>query len=179
MEVGALLASLASVIVPLAFPAAVGANATFTETLCPAAKLIGNVGPLAVNVAADELIDEIFTVVPPVFVTEKLCEPVLPTLTFPMLTLAGFADSAPAVAAAVPVPLTATVVGALLALLPTVITPLASPAAVGVNVTVKGTVWPGLMSIGNVGPLALKEADDELTEDNTDVIPPVLVTEKL
>jgi hypothetical protein len=167
------------VIVPLAFPVAVGANATFTETLCPALKLIGNVGPLVVNVAAEELIVEIFTTVPPVFVTAKLCEAVLPTLTLPMLTVDGLAVSTPAVGAVVPVPLTATAVGALVALLPTVITPFASPAAVGVNVTVKGTLPPGAMSVGNVGPPAANASDDELTDDSVAVVPPVLVTEKV
>jgi hypothetical protein len=138
--VGASLALLANVIVPLALPAAVGVNTTFTEMLCPAARLVGNVGPLPVKTAAEDVNDDRVTAVPPVFVTEKLWEPVLPTFTFPTLTLAALAESLPDSAVVVPVPLTAIVVGALLALLATVITPLALPVAVGVNVTVKGTV---------------------------------------
>lgn len=138
--VGALPALLANVIVPLALPAAVGVNTIFMETLCPAGRIVGNVGPLAVKAAAEELSDDSVTLVPPVFVTENVCEPVLPTFTFPTLTLAALVESFPSVAAAAPVPLTAIAVGALLALLATVITPLAAPAAVGANVTVKGTV---------------------------------------
>lgn len=179
IAVGALLALLASVIVPLALPAVVGANTTFTETLCPAARLIGNVGPVAENTAAEELNEDRVTAVPPEFVTENVCEPVLPTFTFPTLRLAALAESLPAATAAVPVALTPIVVGALLALLDTVITPVAAPAVVGVNTTVKGTDWPGLMSIGKTGPAATNVVEDELTPERIAVMPPVFVTEKL
>jgi hypothetical protein len=176
--VGELLALLANVIVPLAFPAVVGAKPTLTDTLCPAARLIGSVGPAAVNAPVDALSEESVTAVPPVFVTETVWEVVLPTLTFPRLTDAGLAVIAPGVEAEVPMPLTAMAVGALLALLPTVIVPLAFPAPVGVNATRKETVCPGIMFIGSEGPLAVNAAVDELSEERMAVIWPVLVTVK-
>ncbi len=175
--VGALLALLPTVIVALAAPVAVGVNVTLNGTLCPGLILIGKFGPLATNAADEELTDERIAVIPPVFVTLKLWLALLPTVALPRLMFAGLADNTPGCCFAVPVALTATVVGALLALLPTVIVALAAPVAVGVNTTVKGTVCPGLMFMGNDGPLATNAADDELTDERIAVIPPVFVTE--
>lgn len=175
--VGALLALLPTVIVALAAPAAVGVNVTLNGTLCPGLMFIGKVGPAATNAPDDELTDDRIAVIPPVLVTLNVWLALLPTAAFPRLMVAGLADSTPGNCFAVPVALTATVVGALLALLPTVIVALAAPVAVGVNTTVKGTVCPGLIFIGKVGPLATNSPDDELTDERIAVIPPVLVTE--
>jgi hypothetical protein len=175
--VGALLALLPKVIVPLAFPVAVGANDTLTDTLCPAARLIGKVGPLAVNAATDDDNEDSVTAVPPVFVTDTLWDEVLPMLTLPIFRAVGFAVIAPAVWAGVPVPLTATAVGALLALLPKTIAPLAFPVAVGANATLTDTLCPAARLIGKVGPLAVNAAADDVNEDSVTAVPPVFVTD--
>ena len=67
----------------------------------------------------------------------------LPTAILPKLMLAGLALSAP-VPVPVPVPVKAIVRGELVPLLMIDTPPLALAAVVGVNVTVKVVVWPGL-----------------------------------
>jgi hypothetical protein len=94
--VGALLALLASVTVPLTVPADVGAKAMSKEALCPAGRYIGSEGPLAVKAELDKLSCERTTVALPVFVTATEWELVSPSGILPKLSLAGFADNTPA-----------------------------------------------------------------------------------
>ena len=75
------------------------------------------------------------------------------------MTLEGLAESVPAWldVAPVPVPLTAIVVGPLLALLTSVTRPATAPAAVGENDTFTAVLCPAERYIGSESPLAWKE----------------------
>ena len=62
-------ASEISVKVPEEVPPVVGANFTLKVRLCPAASVAGRVNPLTLKAADDTPACEMFTVVPPAFVT--------------------------------------------------------------------------------------------------------------
>jgi hypothetical protein len=76
----------------------------------------------------------------------------LPTCTLPKLRLVAVAVSAPGV---VPVPVSGTFNVGFDALLVTARLPLADPPAVGVNVTLKLTLWPAARVAGSVIPVML------------------------
>ena len=78
----------------------------------------------------------------------------LPTVTLPKLRLAGFDPSAPGVT--LPVPVRGMVRVGLEALEVMVTVPVALPAAVGVNLTVKGTLFPAAIVTGSDNPLTVK-----------------------
>jgi hypothetical protein len=176
--VGALLALLPTVIVPPAAPAAVGLNATWKDTACPGVMSIGKAGPLASNAAEEEVNDERIAVTPPVFVTVKVCEAVLPTATLPKLTLAGLADITPGNCFCVPVPLTAIDVNASFVPLASRIVPFELPAALGAKETLIETVCPARSCIGKFGPPAVNDAPVELRPEIVTAVRPWLVTEK-
>jgi len=92
------------------------------------------------------------TLVPPVFVTVSDNVPLLPTTTLPKLRLVGFAPSAPAV---VPVPVSGIVSVGLDPFDVIVTLPLAAPAVVGANATLKVALWPAVSVTGAVIPLRL------------------------
>jgi hypothetical protein len=92
------------------------------------------------------------TLVPPVLVTVSDRDWLFPTVTLPKLRLVGFAPSAPA---ATPVPDKGIVRVGFDAFEVTVTLPLALPAAVGVNVTVKLALCPAVNVTGVVIPLRL------------------------
>jgi hypothetical protein len=92
---GESLASLVTVIVPVAIAVAVGANPTVSVTLCDAFTLAGTVTPLTLNPAPLALIFEILAVAFPVFVSTICFEALVPMFTFPKLRLVGFAVSCP------------------------------------------------------------------------------------
>jgi hypothetical protein len=96
MVVGALLALLATVMVPVSAPAAVGAKLTFMLTLCPAARYRGNESPLALKAGAEELTPESVIVAFPVLLSTTTCEPLLPMETLPRFKVAGLAEITPA-----------------------------------------------------------------------------------
>jgi hypothetical protein len=87
------------------------------------------------------LICEKFRLELPLFLSVTGIEPLLPTATFPKLTLDGLAEICGCVC--VPVPLNAILSGDPGALLETDTLPLALTAVVGANVTLNEAVWPG------------------------------------
>src|SRR5260370_885178 len=93
-EPGALLVIEA---VPLALPAVVGENVVLKEVLCPGLRVSGAVIPLMVNPVPEALAAEMATLAVPELVNVTVCDPLLPTRTFPKLTLAGLAASCPCV----------------------------------------------------------------------------------
>lgn len=86
-------------------------------------------------------------------VTVTLFELELPALTFVKLRLLGFEDNV--TDAAVPVPLSASTLGELGALLAMLTVPLRLPAVVGANRTLNVAVPPAAMVAGVTSPLTL------------------------
>jgi hypothetical protein len=99
------------------------------------------------------LAPEIVTLAVPEFVNTTVELPVLPTLIFPKLTVAGLAPSCPSV----PVPDSATVAeGSVLPTCPETSTfPDVLPVVVGVNATVKLVLWPAASVIGVLSPVTV------------------------
>jgi hypothetical protein len=95
------------------------------------------------------------TLVPPVLVTVSDRDWLFPTVTLPKLRLVGFDPSTPALT---PVPVRGIARLALEALEVTVTVPVALPAAVGVNVTLKLALWPEVSVTGTEMPLNVKPA---------------------
>jgi len=83
----------------------------------------------------EALAAEIVTLAVPELVNVTVCDALLPTRTFPKLTLAGLDASVPCTA----VPLKPIVAGELVALLATDTLPVTLPAAVGANATFRVT----------------------------------------
>jgi hypothetical protein len=125
-EFGALLVME---MLPLAFPAEVGANLAVNDVAWPALSVTGVVNPLKLKPAPEELADEITTLAVPVFVTVTEIDSLAPVIRLPKLMLAGLADSRPCV----PMPVNGMVNDGFEALLLIVIVPTEFPVAVGVN----------------------------------------------
>lgn len=118
---------------PLAAPAAVGANCTVNDALCPAFKVTGTVRPLKLNPLPLAVAAEMVTLLPPEFVRVPEREFDVPVCTLPKLKLEGFGDSWPWVT---PVPDKAIVRLETEALEVMLTLPLAAPLTVGANRTV-------------------------------------------
>src|SRR6266568_3450429 len=101
--------------VPLALPVAEGANCAVKMVFCPATSVSGRDKPLMLNPVPEVLAAERVTLAVPELVNVTVCDPLLPTSTFPKLKLEGLAVSAPCT----PVPLKPIVAGELAALLAT------------------------------------------------------------
>lgn len=128
------------------------------------------------NVPDDEVTAERTAVMPPVFVTEKLCVAVLPTATLPKLRFAELAVIEPGCCCCDAVPLTAMVAGVPL-LSATAIVPLKLPAVLGAKLTVNEMLCPAATLAGRVRPLGIKDAVDELMLESTTAVPLPLVTD--
>lgn len=90
---GEFVASLVSKIVPVAFPAPVGANTTLNVAPCPAAMLSGSVNPDVLNPGPLTLALLIVALAVPVFCSVMVCELLEPMVTDGKLALAGVAES--------------------------------------------------------------------------------------
>jgi hypothetical protein len=88
--------------------------------------------PLPLKPEPEGVIDEIVRFALPVLLSEIDCVPLLPTVTFPKLTVVGLVVSC-AVGAGAPVPVIETEIGLLAALLTKDTWPEALPATVGAN----------------------------------------------
>ena len=135
---------VASVIVPLAAPAAEGLNVALNVALAPAAIVVDVLKPAWLNPAPATVICEKDSVVFPLFFNVIGCEFVVPFVTVPNATLEGVA----AICACIPVPLSAIVAGELGALLIIEIPPVVLPAALGAYVAVNVVLAPALIDIG-------------------------------
>jgi hypothetical protein len=152
--------------VPETAPLAFGAKTTLSETLCPAAMVIGNVAPFKVN--RELLLEEEETVtLAPEALSVMGCASVLPTLTLPKLNGAGAIARVP-LAAAIPVPDRDSVAVLFDALLASDSVPDAAPLALGAKATLRETLCPEAMVIGSAAPLRVKrelllEAEETVT----------------
>ena len=120
----------------------------------PALRVIGNDAPESENCAL-LMPAELSVTAAPLADTVHACVAFEPTSTFPKLNVAGLTVSCPAWV--VPVPLSVSVTVGVCALLVKESVPVADPAAMGLKVTVKGTLCPAGTVIGNDRPLTLNE----------------------
>jgi hypothetical protein len=97
-----------------------------------------------------------------------------PTITLPKLKLAGFDPRTPGVT---PVADSGIVRLGLEALEVTLTAPVALPAAVGVNVTLKVALWPAARVTGAEMPLIVKPVPLIATWERVTLVPPVFVTD--
>lgn len=138
---------------PVTFSEAVGLKDTLIAAPCPAPSVTGMVIPLTAKFLAFTVISDTVRLVFPVFVTVTLFELELPAFTFVKLRLLGFEDKV--TDAAVPVPLSASTLGELGALLTMLTVPLRLPAVVGANRTLNVAVLPAAIVAGVTSPLTL------------------------
>src|ERR1700704_2127274 len=167
-----LFASEVIVRLPVLLPAATGVNTALKVAVCPAPTVTGRFGPLKLKPlpVADAL--EIVTVEPPLLVTVTATDLLLPTVTFPKLTLAGFAIREPAVA---PVPESAMLRGEPGASEAMARLPVIAPPVAGANFTVNATDWFGVKVAGRASPTTEKPVPVTVACEMTTFDPPVLV----
>jgi hypothetical protein len=89
MDAGDPGALLTIEMLPVAAPADAGVNIAENEALLPALIVIGMLAPLVLNPLPDGEALVTVSVAVPAFVNVTVCDPLLPTATFPKATLAG------------------------------------------------------------------------------------------
>lgn len=149
-SVNVLFASLATVIVPLAPPRAVGANVVLSDALCPAASTVLDPIPLTANPAPLTDTPEIVMFVFPLFVSVAASELLLPKVTSPKVRLDGFKPSNRVLVT--PVPVREIASGEFTALLVSEIDPLALPLALAVKVMLNALLCPAAITNGRFNP---------------------------
>jgi hypothetical protein len=122
---------------PVAFPAANGANVMVRPVLCPAASVAGTDRPLKLNPVPLTWACEIVTLLPPVLVRVDDTGWLVPTATLPKATLVGVTVSEPGASAA---PESGRFKVGFEALLVNVTLPVPVPAAVGVKTTLNAVL---------------------------------------
>jgi hypothetical protein len=134
IDAGDPVALLTMETLPVAAPAAEGANCTASVMLWEGARVTAD-PPVNENLAPVKLMFEIATSELPEFMTMMLRDAVLLTVTLAKWTLVGFTERVSV--AAIPVPLSATVEGGFAASLTNAKVPDKDPAALGLNCTLK------------------------------------------
>ncbi len=167
------LALLVTVMLPEAASEVVGANCAVKLVLWLAASVNGIERPTAVKPAPVALTAEIVALVLPLFVKVIVCWPLLPTDTFPNARLPGLAVKVELVET--PLPTKVTVCGEVGALSVNVILPVAAPAAVGANCTLKESDCPPDRVFGKESPLMPNPLPATVARLITIFVVPVLV----
>jgi hypothetical protein len=173
METVGSFALLVIVMLPDAVPAVVGANCAMKLVLWLAPSVSGAESPTAEKPLPLALTAEIVVLVVPVFFSVMVCWPLLPTATLPK-------DALPGVAVKVelpetPLPTKVIDCGDVGALSVNTILPVAAPAAVGANCTLKDSDWPPVSVFGNDRPLMPKPFPVTVAILMTTLVVPVLV----
>ena len=151
MTAGEFVALLATVTLPVKFPAASGEKVTSNVATCPGARIIPVETPLVVILVPVMPTLEIVTSEFPAFDSATLKVLLVPADTFPKLKLP--APALRSVVGATPVPLTVMLLGELDALLITETAPETAPAASGENTTLKLDWLPAAIVIGKEAPV--------------------------
>jgi hypothetical protein len=159
--------------VAVAAPVVCGLKVTENEVLWPPGMVTGRDIPATLNSELLELTAETVTLAP-LAVRLPDADPLAPTITLPMLKVTGLTLSCPT--AATPVPDSGTVSVGFVAFEVRVTVPLALPAAVGVNVTLKLALCPAVSVTGAVIPLRLNPLPLIPTCEIVTLLPPVFVT---
>jgi hypothetical protein len=136
------------VTVPLIATAEEGVIVAVNVLVWPAANVSGVVSPLIPKPTPETLAWDIVTVAVPPFVNVTVCDPVLPTRTFPKATVPGFAVNWPCT----PVPVAATVVVEVGALLVMAMLPVEAPAPLGAKFAANEDDCPAAIETGNANP---------------------------
>ncbi|MGC1385728.1 MAG: hypothetical protein WA823_18275 [Candidatus Acidiferrales bacterium] len=152
-------ALLATVMLPFAAPAEVGANFTPNVTLCPAVNVCGVERPVVLKAAPVVVAEFNVTLAVPLFVSVTFTVLLLPVNWLPKFNEEGFATRLPSV----PVAVIGMVIVPSFAVLVTVMLPEAVPAAVGANCAVKLVDWPAAIVIGVDAPVTLKPVPTAFT----------------
>jgi hypothetical protein len=119
------------------------------------------------------LICETVTLELPVLLSVTVCVLLVPTNTLPKLKLVGLAESCDVTTT--PVPLRATVVGELVAVLVMETLPLVLPPIIGENTTVIWALWLGARVCGTVNGAMLNPAPKTPTCEIVTLLLPLLV----
>jgi hypothetical protein len=157
--------------VPVAPPAAVGANFALNVSVCPAATVVFAFSPETLNPVPVTVALVIVRVDWPVFVIVMFCEFELPVMTLPKFRLVVDKPK-PACA---PVPVKLSTVGEPWTSLAIETLPATAPAVVGANLTDKVADVPGLSVEGAATPLAVKPAPVVVIPEICTAAWPVLV----
>jgi len=163
-EVGALLVME---MLPLALPAAAGANTALNDTLAPAASVCA-VSPCTLKPVPVTVTCEMVKLAVPVFFRLIGCELLVPTVTLPKFTVVGVTE----ISGCVAVPDSEITVGEVGALLVMEMLPLALPAAVGANTALNDTLAPAA-TVCAVSPCTLKPAPVTVTCEMVKLAVPV------
>ena len=161
------------VTVPLALPAACGANVTENVVLWDGFRVRGVVMPLSWNPVPLTLACDTLTAVPPLLVKVTVAGWVAPTVTLPNVSLFGLSESVPG---ATPVPVSDIVSVGFDAFEVMVTVPLALPATCGANVTENVVLCEGFRVSGVVIPLSWNPVPLTLACEMLTAEPPVLVS---
>jgi hypothetical protein len=154
MLAGEAVALLVIVTVPLAAVVPVGANVTVSVTFCPGVSVSGGVTPLMPKPKpVVTLAPEIVKFALPLLVSVTVCVPVVPSVTFPKLTL--FELTPRTRVAATPVPVNGSAVGEVDTLLTIETLPLTAVVPVGAKFTLKVEEAPAARFSGSVNPETL------------------------
>ena len=170
-EFGEFVALLISVTVPLTLPVVLGANTTLRFAVCPAEIVVPLMPLVTLNPEPVTLICEMIRLEFPVFFTATSSGIDPPRISLPKFKLVVASEIVRV--AVVPVPLKAMVWVALVALLFIVTVPVALPEAVGLNDTVKFSVFAAPSVNGVESPLILNPVPLTLTLDTVTFDPPV------
>jgi hypothetical protein len=92
-SVGELIPVLTREILPATLPAVVGAKRTVNVALWLPVRLIGRVGPVMLNPLPETVAAEIISMLPPAFLTERLCVLLVPTCTLANVSFPGLTPS--------------------------------------------------------------------------------------
>jgi hypothetical protein len=152
IAVGEFVALLAMLMfAPLTAPVEVGAKVTVSVADCPGVRTVPLGTPLVRNPAPVTVIAEIVTFAFPPFVSEVVCELLLPSFTFPNDKLPGFAPSVRVAACPVPERLITSEAG--LPFVFNVTEPFTAPADDGSNVTLNVPLLPAPIVVDVLSPV--------------------------
>jgi hypothetical protein len=170
-EFGEFVALLTRDTVPLTLPVTLGANTTFNSAVCPAAIVVPVIPLVTLNPVAATLISEIVKLEFPVFFTAtcNVLDP--PTTSLPKFRLV--VPSEIVRVALAPVPLSAIVYVAFVALLLIVTLPVTLPETAGLNPTVKVDVCPADSVNGSEIRLSWKPVPLTVALEIVTLFPPV------
>jgi hypothetical protein len=174
MMAGELVAVLAMLMIPAKFPATVGAKVTSSVAFCPGASIIPAETPCVVKPATELLTVEMDTLEFPALVIVIPKTLLFPRATFPKVKLDKLTFKRKV--SETPVPLMATVVGELEALLVKETLPEAAPAAVGENDKLIVDCLPAPIVIGSDKPVIVNPGAAILSCATIRFDPPVFDT---
>lgn len=160
MVAGEFVALLATVMLPVKFPAAAGEKVTLRAVLCPGVRTRPAETPLAVKLALELATLAIVTLEFPALVSETVRAPLAPTETLPKLKLDVPLSSREV--AATPVPLTATLLGEFAASLVMDTAPETAAADFGEKTTLSVDWLPAPITWGKDIPVIVNPLADAL-----------------